>query len=117
MFWDLPEITPKKKAKNRVTGTIDDLPAVAVSKRVFDELLDYSCSIPTGQTIGRWWKCRRDYHDVSEGWLVACYAECREDPTKVRILRRRLTWYPWVEDHAPVNAEEFPALNEKASFH
>jgi len=54
---------------------------------------------------------------VSEGWLVACYAECREDPTKVRILRRRLTWYPWVEDHAPVNAEEFPALNEKASFH
>jgi len=43
MFWDLPEITPKKKAKNRVTGTIDDLPAVAVSKRVFDELLDYSC--------------------------------------------------------------------------
>ena len=57
------------------------------------------------------------YHDESKGWMVVCYADHPEDPDKVRVLRRRLTWYPWVEDDAPTNAEDLPPLNEKASFH
>lgn len=100
-----------------MAGTVDELPAVAVSESVFKRLMDYSCSVPTGTTIGRWWKRRVDYNDASKGWLLGCYGPCATDPSKVTMHWRRLTWYPWIEDDAPTNAGDLPPLNPKASFH
>jgi len=96
--------------------TVETLPVVGVSKRVFDKLMDYSCSLPTGTTIGKWWKCRVDYHDASKGWLLCCYGPHKTDPDKVTIHRRRLDWYPWTKDDAPTNAGDLPPLNQESSF-
>ncbi len=53
----------------------------------FDELLDYSCSIPTGQTIGKRWKRHEPYvHDpkVKTVWYMGQYVD-HEDPDKIGI--------------------------------
>lgn len=41
---------------------------VAITMKAFNELPDYSCSLPTGTTIGKQWKRRNCYHDASKGW-------------------------------------------------
>ena len=95
-------------------NTVDTRPAVAVSKRVFDRLMDYSCSVPTGTTFGKWWK--RESPRGSGRWLLGVYGP-DDDPTMAKIHWRRLTWYPWVKDDEPENADDLPPLNRKASFH
>jgi hypothetical protein len=55
----------------------------------FAALPDYSCSLPTGTTIGKRWKRRRDYHDVDRGWVMGEYIE-DPDPKLVGIVWRDL---------------------------
>ena len=93
--------------------TVDDLPTVGVSENVFRRLLEYSCSIPTGTTIGKWWK--REQPRGSGRWLLGCFGPSRR-PDRVRIHWRRLDWYPWLEDHEQTNADDLPPINLEASF-
>ena len=52
---------------------------------------EYSCSLPTGTTVGKIWKRNLTAFQRSQGrvlepeWIVCMYAE-HEDPNKVRIL-------------------------------
>ena len=52
---------------------------VYLTQQEFDALYDYSCSIPTGTTIGKKWKRRNDYHDASKGWMQGEYVPCEEE--------------------------------------
>ena len=57
----------------------------------FEQLDDYSCSLPTGTRIGKMWKRRKDYHDETKGWLMGEYAEL--DPprsNRVAIIWRTI---------------------------
>lgn len=92
------------------------MPKVLVSRELFDKLMDYSCSIPTGTTVGKWWKSRVDYHDASKGWLLCCYDESDEEGM-VLIRRRRLDWYPWIKGFEVEGGADLPRLDKKASFH
>ena len=42
-----------------------------VSRRVFDRLHECSSSMPTGPSVGRYWKRQRNWRDPSSGWLLA----------------------------------------------
>ena len=95
-------------------STVDEHPAVEVSQSLFNRLMDYSCSMPTGTTIGKWWKCESPRG--SGRWLLGVYGP-DENPKMVRIHWRRLLWYPWIKDDKPTNVENLPPLNAKASFH
>ncbi len=38
-----------------------------VSRQVFDRMREYSTSMPTAPSVGRYWK--RQVHDTEEGWV------------------------------------------------
>lgn len=61
--------------------------ACFVTERGLLALNDYSCSLPTGTTVGKVWKRRNDYSDESKGWVLGFYAPCAE-PDKVLICWR-----------------------------
>ena len=67
---------------------LDDKTAI-VDPEMFSSLLDYSSSLPTGTTIGKRWKRRRDYHDESKGWVMGEYL-ADSDPDYVQIKWRDL---------------------------
>lgn len=54
-------------------------PTLVLSKREFEDLPEYSCSLPTGTTIGKRWKRDRNFgrrsDRVGPEWDVAEYAE------------------------------------------
>lgn len=50
-----------------------------MSQEDFDALPNYSCSLPTGTTIGKRWKRRKDYYDESKGWLLGEYIPSDQD--------------------------------------
>jgi hypothetical protein len=62
---------------------------IELSDAVFNGLLEYSCSLPTGQTIGKQWKCKVDYYDEAKGWLLCEYVE-HENPDLIGINRKRI---------------------------
>lgn len=62
---------------------------ITLTKTEFDELLDYSCSNPSGTTIGKRWKRRSDYHDETKGWYMGEYIE-HPDPDLVGIKWREI---------------------------
>jgi hypothetical protein len=62
---------------------------VTVTKAEFDKLDEYSCSLPTGTTVGKSWKRKKDYHDESKGWLHGEYVE-DPDPKMIGIRWREL---------------------------
>lgn len=66
-----------------------ELPIEVMSQKAFDSLDEYSCSVPTGQRIGKVWKCKVDYYDESQGWLIREYVS-HPDPRKVGISTRRI---------------------------
>jgi len=51
---------------------IDDTHAL-MTKRVLDQLADYSCTNPSGVYPGKMWRRRKDYHDESKGWFLCWY--------------------------------------------
>lgn len=73
LFWDL---LPKEKNGEEET------PVVVLTKQEFDELLEYSLTLPTGTTIGKKWKCRRPYRDPNPTWFLGEYVEETKEPWK-----------------------------------
>ena len=72
-------------------GSDVTMETVYLSQKEFDELLDYSCSVPTGQTIGKRWRCRNDYYDASRGWLMGEYIpDPNDEPGWVAIKWRKI---------------------------
>lgn len=55
-----------------------------LTQKEFDALPEYSCSIPTGQSIGKEWKRKNNYYDSSKGWILGEYVE-HSDPEKFGI--------------------------------
>lgn len=47
---------------------------VTLTKKEFADLPDYSCTLPTGTTIGKQWKRRNNYYDESKGWCRGTYS-------------------------------------------
>lgn len=52
-----------------------------LTQKEFDDLPDYSCSVPTGTTIGKRWKRRKDYYDQlalndPTRWFIGEYVPC-----------------------------------------
>lgn len=66
-----------------------DATTAVVDAEAFAALYDYSCSVPTGTTIGKRWKRRRDYYDETKGWVLGEYA-AHPNPDVVRIVWRDL---------------------------
>ena len=56
----------------------------------FAGLLEYSCSIPTGTTIGKVWKCNKNAFrgERRPDWWIGRYAESQR-PGRVRIIWRK----------------------------
>lgn len=112
---NLPRLFNQSKAEQRIAMATPDYlshPTVYVSRNTFERLMEYSHSVPSMTTIGKWWKAKT----INNQWLLCCYAE-HPDPNKVRILRRRLEWLPWVKDDCPINGSDLPTINHEASFH
>ncbi len=72
---------------DRLTGSplieVDDVGAY-MTLREFDDLLDYSRSMPTGTTNGKRWK-----REQAGGWLMGEYCEV-DDPNKVGVKWREI---------------------------
>lgn len=69
-----------------------DLETIYYTKRAFQKLLDYSCSIPTGTTIGKRWKRHEPYvHDENTKltWFEGRYVT-HPDPEQVGIEWRTI---------------------------
>ena len=74
-YWDQPSLDDI---------AIDDDVAMMTPK-AFDELLDYSASIPSGKYAGKMWKaCYRD------GWYLRWYEDDPEDASSLFIRRRKI---------------------------
>jgi hypothetical protein len=69
-------------------GAVTD--EVSLTKEAFDALDEYSCSIPTGTTIGKRWKRGEPYHGPRSTWYLCEYVPC-ETPghvgIRVRLIR------------------------------
>jgi len=59
------------------------LAVVRMTEKALADLLEYSCSLPTGTTIGKQWKRKVDKH----GWRLGEYVE-DQDPNMVGIIWR-----------------------------
>lgn len=77
--------------KNFIPVSWKPQPTLQLTQREFDDLPEYSCTFPTGQTIGKRWKRDRNFGNRSKTvgpvWDVAEYVE-HEDPKLVGIR-----WY------------------------
>lgn len=62
---------------------VDDTHAL-LERRDFEQLLEYSGSIPDGKYVGKMWCCR-----IRETWLLCWYGKC-DDPTMLAINRREI---------------------------
>lgn len=69
---------------------VDDSHAL-MSMADFEELPEYSCSLPSLTTIGKRWKRGAPYVGVRTHWWLGEYEECDPpDPEKVQILWRTI---------------------------
>jgi hypothetical protein len=66
---------------------------VLMTQKAFDDLLEYSCSLPTGTTIGKQWKAGWPYYGERIKWYLCEYVE-HEDPGMVGILRKEIKICP-----------------------
>lgn len=65
---------------------MNNLSEVTLTQKEFDDLLDYSHSLPTGKFTGKRWKRK-----CSDGWLMGQYGEVEGDSIlihwkKIKIL-------------------------------
>lgn len=75
----------------------DKLPAIYITKQEFQDLSEYSCSEPTGTTIGRAWKSniiaythssQLKVPDRTPIWMYSQYAEHPTEPDKKVLIKR-----------------------------
>lgn len=93
--------------------SVDDLPTVFVSEWLFSRLLDYSLTLPTETTVGKWWRAERPRG--SGRWILCAYGP-HEDSSKVSIIRRRLDWLPWLDRFEVVGGHTLPAMDREATL-
>ena len=62
-----------------------------MTQEEFNNLLDYSCSLPTGVIIGKKWKRRKHYGDESKGWLLGEYLKHDTEENKISIRWSEIT--------------------------
>lgn len=67
---------------------------IMLTRRQFDELNDYSASMPSGVYEGKCWKAQWNSRLAEEKWFMRWYAPC-EDPNQMEIPFR---WIIVVED-------------------
>jgi hypothetical protein len=72
---------------------VDDKTAI-VDQEEFDNMLEYSCTLPTGTIVGKRWKRREPYHtrpipQAPNDWYMGEYVDIGKDD-KVGIVWRRL---------------------------
>ena len=61
-----------------------------ISKKAFDSLPEYSCSIPTGVFIGKVWKCNLNFTKriPGEDWVIREYVKDPANPDYALIETR-----------------------------
>lgn len=71
---------------------IDKLRVVVLTPREFEDLPEYSCSIPTGTTTGKMWRRHNGSHDQeykrSGGrcrWIICGYGQPTADGKNIKI--------------------------------
>ena len=74
---------------------------VLVTQKFFDDLPEYSCSEPTGTTIGKQWKMGWPYMKPRTHWFLCEYVEI-DEPDHVGIEQRLIQICP----ERPVEKEE-----------
>lgn len=68
-----------------------DAKTALCDQEMFDSLYEYSCSLPTGTTVGKRWKRAKNTYDGKDGWLLGEYVECYPiDPDTVKVKFREL---------------------------
>lgn len=64
-----------------------------MTQAALEAMVEYSCSIPTGTTIGKKWKCDRNFgrrsSTVGPDWMTGEYID-HQDPNKVGIKWRKV---------------------------
>lgn len=83
---------------------VEQFEVVELTRQEFDALPEYSCSLPSGTTIGKRWKCNKDAYrgrhsvisaaeeritGVPENWWVGTYVE-DPDPNLVGIKWQKI---------------------------
>lgn len=82
------EATREELRERAARETIE---VVELTQAEFDELPEYSCSLPTGTTIGKEWKRGEPYRAPRERWYRGMYVESeREGYVKVKWQRIRV---------------------------
>jgi len=66
----------------------DVIHEVPLTQEEFDSLPEYSCTIPTGTTIGTRWKRGEPYHEPT-AWHLGEYVPC-DQPEMVGIRWRKI---------------------------
>ncbi len=69
------------------------LETVLMTQKAFDDLLEYSCSNPTGTTIGKQWKMGWGRPDGPLTWYLCEYVDIEEEG-HVGILRKTIQICP-----------------------
>lgn len=72
-----------------MSAWVEQLPAEEMSQCAFDSLLEYSTSLPTGQTIGKVWKQNMRFGRAGEPEWVICEYVDHEDPNLIGIDYRK----------------------------
>lgn len=64
---------------------------IRLTRSDFDKLPNYSCTLPTGTTIGKQWKraVQRFHEEPTDEWVLGEYIE-HPDPGTVGISWRRI---------------------------
>ena len=66
---------------------------IRLTKNEFDQLPDYSLSVPTGRTIGKRWKRQHVDETMTLGWVMGEYTE-HQDANTVGIYWRKIVLLP-----------------------
>lgn len=62
-----------------------------LSRRAFEALREYSCSIPTGVAVGKVWRCDRNFGTGKDpDWCIREYVRHPTDPSRVTVETREV---------------------------
>lgn len=64
---------------------------ISLSQKEFDALPEYSCTLPTGTTIGKRWKRGWPYQEPRTDWYLGEYAKSAL-PGMVDIIWRKISF-------------------------
>lgn len=86
-----------------------------MSRREFDELPEYSCTLPTGTTIGKKWKRREPYgaDPDTATWYLGTYVDIGTNASPIaRETKIGIEWWE-IEIETPRETQIREALDEE----